>query len=344
MRASLYWIMAGAFALALFLTGRMRRVALARGIVDHPNVRSSHGVATPRGGGLAVVVASMAGFGTLAGLGGISADLFMALSVGGLAVALVGFLDDLRQVPVSIRLIVHFCAAMWALAWLGGLPSLQVDDHFVQLGGWGFALGTVAIVWAINLFNFMDGIDGLAAAEAVFIAWGGALLALLTVVTSTVFGAALVFGAACGGFLIWNWPPAKIFMGDAGSGYLGYSAAVLAISSGHEKSVSLFVWLILGGVFFVDATLTLLRRLIRRARIHEAHRDHAYQRLARRWKSHRRVTMAVALVNLLWLLPCATLAMLNPEAAGAISLIALAPIVAIAAALGAGQTEAKRLE
>jgi Fuc2NAc and GlcNAc transferase len=141
------------------------------------------------------------------------------------------------------------------------------------------------------------------------------------------------------GFLLWNWPPAKIFMGDVGSGYLGYVIAVLALAAARDDPVALWVWLILGGVFFVDATVTLVRRVLRGDRIHQAHRSHAYQWLARRWGSHRRVIVIVTILNLLWLLPCAFLATLHPDHAVAIAVVALAPLVALAFAAGSGRRE-----
>jgi Fuc2NAc and GlcNAc transferase len=166
-------------------------------------------------------------------------------------------------------------------------------------------------------------------------------LSLVGATTSGVAAAGLVFGAACGGFLLWNWPPAKIFMGDVGSGYLGYAIGVLALAATRENPAALWSWLILGGVFFADASVTLVRRTIRGERIYEAHRSHAYQWLARRWESHGPVTIAVILVNLLWLLPCATLATLHSDHAPLIAAVALAPIVVITTLAGSGRRETR---
>jgi len=151
--------------------------------------------------------------------------------------------------------------------------------------------------------------------------------------------AGLVFAAACGGFLVWNWPPARIFLGDVGSGYLGFMVVALAVAATRDNPAALWVWLILGGAFFVDATVTLVRRTLRNERVHEAHRAHAYQWLARRWRSHLRVTLTVQAVNLLWLLPCALLATLYPGAAAGMVIMALIPVVALAIAAGSGRSE-----
>lgn len=128
-------------------------------------------------------------------------------------------------------------------------------------------------------------------------------------------------------------------MGDAGSGYVGYVIAAVSLLTARENPVGLLVWLILGGLFFVDATVTLVRRLLRRERVSEAHRSHAYQWLARRWGSHRRVTVMVIVVNLVWLLPCATVAALHPRWAAWLTVIALLPIAIGAVVAGAGREE-----
>jgi Fuc2NAc and GlcNAc transferase len=194
-------------------------------------------------------------------------------------------------------------------------------------------------VWAINLFNFMDGIDGIAASEAIFIALAAAVLEASLGVRSGVSLAALVFACACAGFLYWNWPPARIFLGDVGSGFLGFVIVVLAVAATRDNPVALWVWLMLGGAFFVDATVTLVRRTARGEAVHEAHRSHAYQALARRFQSHRTVTLTIAAVNVLWLLPGAWLAAHHPQYAVTAVLVAFAPLACLAFLFGAGRPE-----
>ncbi|HEY7639562.1 MAG TPA: glycosyltransferase family 4 protein [Steroidobacteraceae bacterium] len=325
-----------ALVVAFAGTGLFRRHALRRGLLDHPTHRSSHELATPRGGGVAIVVAATLAFGMLRYYGFLDPGLLMALC-GGIAVAAIGLLDDRHHVNPGIRLAIHAAAATWALYCLGGLPPLQLGSATVTFALGGYALGVIAIVWAVNLFNFMDGLDGIAGSEAIFVALGGAVISGLVGAQHPVWPAALIFAAACAGFLAWNWPPAKIFMGDVGSGYLGFILAVLAIGAGREHSAALWSWAILGGVFLVDATVTLLRRLMRRERVLEAHRSHAYQRLAQRWNSHRRVTLTVAALNASWLLPCALLAWLHPAAGVWIAAGALAALAIGACSIGAGE-------
>jgi Fuc2NAc and GlcNAc transferase len=328
-----------AFASCAVLTAAVRKYSLLHGVLDVPNARSSHSVATPRGGGLAIVLAATTGVVMLALVGRMDMRLLIALA-GGTAVAAVGFADDRRSVRAEIRLAVHTGAALWAVIWLGGLPALRVGDHLMVLGRFGDLLAILGVVWSLNLFNFMDGIDGIAASEAIFVAGGGAVLGFLGGYTAGVSAAGAVLGASCAGFLPWNWPPARIFMGDAGSGYLGYVIAVLALAATHDNPAALCVWLILGGAFFVDASVTLVRRLLRSEPVHQAHRSHAYQRLARRWRSHRRVTVALTMLNIVWLLPCALLAAIRPRLAGVALMAGLLPIVALVLLAGAGRREA----
>jgi Fuc2NAc and GlcNAc transferase len=263
----------------------------------------------------------------------------LAALLGGLAVAALGFIDDRRHLRAGPRLLVHVLAALWALVWLGGLPPVSLWAQAHSAGPAGYLLGVLGIVWVLNLFNFMDGIDGLAASEAIFITWGAASLATLSTAASAVSPAAWVVGAACLGFLIWNWPPAKIFLGDVGSGYLGYVIAVLAIAAGRRDPAALWEWLILGGVFWVDATVTLSRRVFRGEAPYKAHRTHAYQWLARRWGKHGRVTLTLMGINVFWLLPWAVIAQLNPRYALLCVLAALTPLAAVALVAGAGRRE-----
>lgn len=322
------------FLIAAVATGLVRRYALAKSLLDIPNARSSHLVPTPRGGGLAIVVAATVGFIWLAVAGILDVRQLTAL-MGAIAVAAVGFMDDRYRVSVRIRLCVHLAAAAWAVFWLGGLPPILLGGHMVELPYAGFPLAVIGVVWMLNLFNFMDGIDGIAASEAVFIG----VVSLAVGTSSASSAVAMVFAAACCGFLLWNWPPAKIFMGDVGSGYLGFVIGVLTLMATWENPVSLFVWLIAAAVFMVDATVTMVRRFLRGERIYVAHRSHAYQWLSRRWGSHQRVLLGVILVNVLWALPCALFAALHPSMAIWIASLAITPLIIGAVVIGAGCRE-----
>jgi Fuc2NAc and GlcNAc transferase len=339
MRIDVIVIACGALALSAVLTRVVLRLASRHGLLDVPNERSSHTAPTARGGGIAIVIASAIALLLLGIRGAVEPALIVALLGGGLAVAIAGFIDDRRRLSAKTRLLVHLLAALVALVTLGGLPAIEIGNHLVRFGWGGYLLGTLAIVWVLNLFNFMDGIDGIAAAEALFMVGAGTLLSSVSATGITASYGAIVFGAACLGFLIWNWAPARIFMGDVGSGYVGYVIAVLAIASARDNPATLLSWLILGGVFFCDATVTLVRRLLRRDRVYEAHRSHAYQRLARRWQSHSRVTIAVMAINVCWLLPCALFATAHPQFALWSTLGAYAPLILLVLFTGAGGAE-----
>lgn len=342
MTAEIAVLSSAAVLLSTLLTGVARRLALSRGVLDVPNARSSHSKVTPRAGGLAVVAAFSGAVVVLAYTGVVDLRLAAALLGGGLPVALVGLADDYKSVSAGWRLAVHFAAAAWAMTFLGS-SLMRPLGAAVALGSAGSILAglaiVLAIVWTINLFNFMDGIDGIAGVEAVFVAAAGA--GLCAAGASAVSAAGFVLAGSCLGFLVWNWPPAKIFLGDVGSGFLGYCLAVLALAATRRSPAAGWIWIILLGVFLVDATVTLSRRAVRGARVHEAHRTHAYQFLARRWHSHLKVTLAVSALNLCWLLPLAFFAAVRPRWAIASTAMALLPLVIVALWMGAGADEAR---
>jgi Fuc2NAc and GlcNAc transferase len=323
---------------AFLATGLVRRHALRNAILDIPNVRSSHVTPTPRGGGLAIVIAFMGALVFLAFAGLLQFDVMLVLIAGGGAVALTGYLDDRISLPASTRFCVHTVAAALAVMVVGGIAE-QTLRHLGLHGIWaGSLLGVAALVWSTNLFNFMDGIDGIAGSEAVFMAGAGALLNWKFGGDTGLTAAMLVLAAAALGFLIWNWPPARIFMGDVGSGFLGFTLALLGLAASRHSATPIEVWVILSGVFIVDATVTLARRIVRGDRWFEAHRLHAYQNLASRWQRHLPVTLAVIAINIFWLFPWAWFAATYPAGAMSYMITALAPLIIIALLVGAGRT------
>jgi Fuc2NAc and GlcNAc transferase len=314
----------------------VRRYALRR-LLDVPNDRSSHSQPTPRGGGLAVTVAHLCGLLLASSLGLVDLSLTIALGVGGIAVAVIGFLDDHGHVSASLRLALHMLALVWAILWLGMLPPVDFGWGAVNLGWVGTALLVLYLAWFLNLFNFMDGIDGIAGAQALCMSLTGAALAYQTAGGEHAALPMVLLAAATAGFLIWNWPPARIFMGDVGSGYLGFALGVLALWTVAEGWLTPWVWLILGGAFLADATVTLFVRAKARVPLVDAHRSHAYQRLSRHWGAHRRVTLAYIAVNLLWLAPWAFVATRWPDSGAACAVAALVPLFWAAMRLGAGR-------
>lgn len=287
--------LASAAVLSWLLASRVRLYALDR-MLDIPNERSSHSSPTPRGGGFAIAVTTLGGIAVAASLNWVPRDLAIALTGGGVMIATVGWIDDHRSLSPLTRFAVQFISAGWAIFWLGGLPSLRLGILSVHLGFAGIILGSIGIVWAINLYNFVDGIDGLAAGEAVSTGVIGGLL-LLGVGNPALAIIALLIAAASLGFLPLNWAPARLFMGDAGSGLLGYLFAALAVASENTGGIPLMLWILLLGVFIFDATVTLCRRIAHGHRWHQAHHSHAYQRLVQAGRTHAQVSSMILLFN-----------------------------------------------
>lgn len=326
--------------LAFVLTALLRRYALARSLMDVPNERSSHSIPTPRGGGVAIVLVYMLGLFVARESGlEVADDVFWALVGAGGGTALLGFLDDHGHIAARWRLLGHFAAAIWVLYWLGGLPPLTLLGSEWQLGWVGHVLAAFYLVWMLNLYNFMDGIDGIASCEAICVCLSAALLCLALGIDGGSLVLPLLLAAAVFGFLLWNFPPAKIFMGDAGSGFLGLVLGALSLQAGWVSPELLWGWLILLGVFIVDATYTLARRLLRGERVYEAHRSHAYQFASRRYRRHLPVTLAVVAINLLWLLPIAMLVVAGWVDGALGLLLAYGPLGVLAWRFRAGMPE-----
>ncbi|MCX7146531.1 MAG: glycosyltransferase family 4 protein [Sulfuritalea sp.] len=320
--------------LSFVLTGLMRLYGLSRQLIDRPNERSSHLVPTPRGGGVAIVVAFVIGMVLLGDA--VSKSATAALIVGGIGAAAIGFADDHGHIPARWRLMAHFSCAAWILFHIG-IPRVELLGFHLDSGLVGTVLALLYLVWMLNLCNFMDGIDGIAGVEALTVGVGGTAACWLA--GMPIGGDAGVPGllaAAALGFLVWNFPPAKIFMGDAGSGFLGLMLGALSLQAAIVNPALLWSWMVLLGVFIVDATVTLICRLLRGERIYEAHRSHAYQHASREFGAHRPVTLAVATLNLFWLLPWA-MAIASGRVDGVVGLvIAYIPLLALTLRFKAG--------
>ena len=306
------------------------RAAPQLGLLAVPNVRSSHRQPTPHGGGLGMVLA-----GTLVG-GWLTWSTGVALlgQVLGLAVvlALVGLRDDLSPIPARVRFAVQ-AAVCTGLLGLLGLQAVSAGILFAAL-----MLG----LWWVNLFNFMDGIDGLAAAQALFMLGVAALLSAWghpERLTDPLWVMMPCLAAAAAGFLLINWPPAKIFMGDVGSTWIAFMIFALALLSILDGWLNTLTWLILAAGFIADASATLFTRIVTGQRWTEAHRTHAYQRLARRWQSHQKVTLGMLAFNLLWLLPLAAATQRAPQWGVALLLLAYAPALLAVLGSGAGRVD-----
>lgn len=314
------------------------KIAHRHSLLDIPNQRSSHTTPTPRGGGLAILFAFFLGGGCLVVSGKVAIPHALGLAGCGLAVALVGFWDDLFQLSAVIRLLVHFCSVFLAINYF--LPA----NAFFLFGVSGIALmlsqlfAVFGVVWLLNLFNFMDGIDGLAGAETISVALGAGILLFCIGDTENYLPLLLVLAVSTLGFLMWNWPGAKIFMGDACSGFLGFCIAIFALLTSWSTGLTIWTWMILSAVFVVDSTVTLLVRLRRGQKIYQAHRSHAYQILARRSGSHLRVTLYYLGINWFFLFPLAGLSVYKPEYGFVLFLLSYSLLTILCMVVGAGTT------
>jgi len=279
-----------AFTASYLLVFWFRRWALRCNLLDIPNERSSHVVPTPRGGGLAIVIVTLIGSGALwviKPLWGVN-DLII-LVMGAALIAGISWWDDLHPLPYWIRFAVHITAAGIVVMGFGPWRVLQIPlvGH-LDLGWIGLPVTLLWIVGLINAYNFMDGIDGIAGGQAVVAGLGWTILGWLgNQPLSAALG--LLLAASSLGFLGHNWSPARIFMGDVGSAFLGYTFAVLPVIAGQHDPRFALAGVLLVWPFVFDTAFTFLRRLFQRENIFTAHRSHLYQRLVITGFSHKTV-------------------------------------------------------
>jgi len=278
------------FFLSFTLTYIIKEYALRNALLAEVNERSSHTVPTPHGGGIAIVFTWFLGISYLYFMQEIDSRLFYALIVGVL-ISIVGYIDDLYGLCAKKRLLAQSLVALLGIYCLGGFQELNLFFFSIKSQLLTNTFAFFMIVWFINLYNFLDGIDGYAGSESIFLALAGFFL----------FGGAhfLVLIAALAGFLIWNWHKAKIFMGDVGSTLLGYNIAIFTLYYANEDSYNFWIWIALFTPFWLDATLTLYRRFKNAEKLSIAHKKHFYQRLVQSHWSHAQVTIALTCLNLL---------------------------------------------
>ncbi len=318
------------------LTGLIRLAAQRVQILDIPVSRSAHVQPVPVGGGISIVVCVVITLVYYYGNGQIPANEMAAL-LSALIIAAIGIVDDIKQLNVQWRIPTQFLTSIFVLYYLGDVPAVDFGFFMFPESLLLNMFAVFALVWLMNLFNFMDGIDGIAGSELIAVN----LLTLLIVMNSddVLSLLSISLAAATGGFLLWNWAPAKIFMGDVGSSFIGFILGVMALLSMLHGSMTVWTWVLLLGVFIVDATLTLATRFRRGQRWYEGHASHAYQNAARHYKSHAKVTITVILINLLWLGPLAWLSVQYPEMGLGLTLAGLLPLVVLALMFGAGKED-----
>jgi Fuc2NAc and GlcNAc transferase len=305
--------------------------------LDVPNERSSHTSPTPRGAGLAVVVAFLLGLIALLVENSISDEVFLAVAIPGLAVAIIGWLDDRGHLTsAKWRLVGHFACASLAVWLVGGLPELPLANSTIDFGLVGDIAAVIYLVWMLNLFNFMDGIDLITGVQTVTTSVGIAMLLLIST-ESDHWKIFAVLAASIVGFLFFNLPPAKIFLGDVGSGFIGFTTAVISLIIAKDEPLVAWAMVILLAVFVTDATVTLLRRLLSREHVYVAHRTHAYQHLSKKLNSHLPVSLGVGAINLFILFPIAWLVVESEIIPIFGLLVTYVPLAIVAALLNAGR-------
>lgn len=314
-------------ALSMLATGLVLGCARRFGWFEQPTIRGLHREATLSRGGVGFVVFSAISLALVIPADTLEFWQVASLILAGLCIAMMGFIDDAYPLPILPRLGTQFVMVTLAV-WI------------VNPGPWSLAALALVIawVWVVNLFNFMDGIDGLVATGVACICFTAAMLTAISgqVALSIAW---VILAGACVGFLRWNWPPAQIFMGDVGSGYLGYMTALLAVLSIQRGAITIWTMLILASPFLVDTGFTLLRRMLRRERWYEAHRQHAYQKLALRWGNHRRVTGSLLGLQLVVIAPLALWAHLQHDFATEITVIVGLVLSVVVWRVGAGTPE-----
>lgn len=334
-------LIGGAFTFSFLFTMAYRSFALRLALFDVPNARSSHSVPTPRGGGLAIALAVLC----VAPLwfwinGDAIPEEWRAVLVTGAWFAFIGWLDDLGVFVSTLpRLVAQFIGAILALSMLSGMPPIAFWGISLGAGWLGIVVGLLYMVWMINLYNFMDGINGLASLEAVTVCVGLLIVSFVSHWEPELGFMLAILASASAGFALWNFPKSRIFMGDSGSYFLGGTLGVFLLAAGWINLDWLWCGSIMLGVFITDATLTLARRLVRGERLYQAHREHAYQHAARAIGRHAPVTLAVCVINGVWLLPMALLLATGTLSAQVAISVAYVPLFLLAFYWNAGMPE-----
>jgi UDP-N-acetylmuramyl pentapeptide phosphotransferase/UDP-N-acetylglucosamine-1-phosphate transferase len=278
-----------------------RRWSLRRNLLDIPNERSSHQRPTPRGGGLIIVLVSLATY--VFYTNSITNNFLWSYFLGAVLIASISWLDDLFSISFIWRFLTHSLAAVIVISDLGYFREIYIP-YFEQtnIGILGAFLTFFWIVWLTNAYNFMDGIDGIAAMQAVTAGIGWMVIgSILELNTASFYGGIIAFSSL--GFLIHNWHPAKIFMGDVGSAFLGYTFAVIPLFVSKEKSnyasILPIISVLLVWFFIFDTILTFIRRSINKEKVWQAHRSHIYQRLVIAGHSHIKITNMFGILSIM---------------------------------------------
>jgi Fuc2NAc and GlcNAc transferase len=304
-----------------------KKIATDLNILSVKNHRTLHYIPTPRGGGIVFSLLSILAIFLIFWNWQLTEELLLALVVGGFTATLSGFVDDIKNIRARFKLIIQFSLACWVVfcLYFGELLSLGLTPLYITI-----PILLLIMVWMMNAYNFIDGIDGMAASGSIFISMALALVLFLTDGPIEIIAIFILMTSTIIGFILFNWPPATLFMGDAGSVFLGYTFGVLLLFTVLNNDISIWVWLTVFGYFFADTMVTQIIRVVLLKKWYLAHRSHAYQNLARITESHLKVTSGVILYNIIWILPLTIWSALQPEMEILAAILAITPAVVVA--------------
>jgi Fuc2NAc and GlcNAc transferase len=308
--------------LSALLCGLYLTLARRWRILALPGERSSHRQPTPHGGGAALITAFLLGMLFAVPGHGPWPHAYLVLAAAALILMLIGTVDDLRGLSVKYRLALYaLCCLLVAAELLAPLEASALQKGVLV------AVAALCLLWALNLYNFMDGIDGFAATQCFLACSAAAVLAWQGGAGAEYALLCLLLAASHLGFLFWNWPPARLFMGDAGSVPTGFLLAALALLGAVQGQLNAACWLILLAVFITDASWTLLWRIFTGQPFTRPHRLHAYQRLSRHFRSHLAVDLLLLVTHALWLVPLALAVQIRPEFRVFLVILAYLPLL-----------------
>jgi Fuc2NAc and GlcNAc transferase len=287
-----------------------KRIAISLRILAYPNFRTLHVSPIPRGAGIVFSSIFVISVLVLWYLNVLSKEFLFILGLGGAIATLFGFVDDIFDIRASRKLLIQICLSIWILIFLDNGAFFSETGILANIK---MPLFILFVVWMINAYNFMDGIDGMAISGALYVSFTLTLIMLITNGSVELAVLFILLMACSAAFILFNWPPASIFMGDSGSIFLGYLFGSFILITVIKDEISIWTWLVIFGYYFSDTTVTQIARLILVKKYFKPHRSHAYQNLARITGSHLKVTGWVTVYHILWLLPLSIWTVLMPN-------------------------------
>jgi Fuc2NAc and GlcNAc transferase len=288
------------------------KLAIRCSAIAVPNTRSLHVKITPRGGGIIIAISTLLGLLVLSIFQIINFYQYLPILIGGVIVSVIGFADDCFELSAKLRLLMQFGIATGLCILFAGKDTLNVGFVIVTIGWFKFPLTIFLLCWFYNLFNFIDGSDGMASSAVVYITILFSIMAFIEHQPTSLL-IMMLLGSATISFLIFNWPPAKIFLGDAGTNFCAYMISIVAMLNIWQDGFNVWVWVNALGFYISDTTFTTLIRIVKFPRTwYQPHRSHAYQNLVYSF-GHLKVLLLVWIFNLLWFLPFALLAYFFPR-------------------------------